>query len=44
MEHMLGEKLLEIGLREMYGKDLSLSPEEPGSMATVFCAGAGNPL
>ena len=36
MEHMIGEKLLEIGLKEQYGRDLSFEPRAKGEHGKPF--------
>ncbi|MFQ7420386.1 MAG: hypothetical protein ACLRNZ_11255 [Blautia massiliensis (ex Durand et al. 2017)] len=36
MEHMIGEKLLEIGLEREYGRNLPLNPGLRGNMGNRF--------
>ena len=36
MEHMIGEKLLEIGLEKEFGRKLALNPVQKGSMGNRF--------
>lgn len=36
MEHMIGEKLLEIGLKKEFEKNWLLNQEQPGNMGNRF--------
>ena len=45
MEHMIGEKLLETGLKKEYGRDLKFEPRSRGEHGKPFLyPSAENPL